>query len=255
MTSAAPGPSLCSLAQVFYRRRHDLPHLGASPSIEIHHCFSLAYLLVSASVSDSADGPRDVLEAIEIWILHLPLFLGMLGRSRNDVRNSELNEALIPIQSRLFTDLEHLGETFLTLNPRNLADMFIKSTYLTLRRPSPATMLFTVSSAPPRKTVTAHFLFYLTILLRIFIGLGNFVVLATKTQCWFVDHGRTTYTCRNGWPSLPRYVEVFVVQSSWQVLLLVSVMVLFLCFHRFHKGTYLPLWASLGYSLGGHART
>ncbi|KAI9696033.1 MAG: hypothetical protein M1836_005864 [Candelina mexicana] len=60
--------------------------------------------------------------------------------------------------------------------------MLTSPNHLSTHRPSPTTVQFTVSNAPPLKTVSAKIVFYTTLLLRLIIGLAIVLVSIAKIQ-------------------------------------------------------------------------
>lgn len=118
--------------------------------------------------------------------------------------------------------------------------MFVSSNHLSIRRPSPTTVLFTVSNASPRQTITSQALFYLTCLLRVLIATSTALLLVIKSEC--TARTNDTFIFLPKCPSwLPRYLSLVVrtaVTSRWQHVAPISLVVLFLCFRRFHTGIF-----------------
>jgi len=118
--------------------------------------------------------------------------------------------------------------------------MFASTTHLSIRRPSPTTVLFTVSNASPRQTITSQILFYLTCLLRVLIAASTALLLVVKSQCTAKTNDIDVYLAEcPSW--LPKYSPILVrtaTTSKWQHVAPISLVVLFLCFRRFYTGTF-----------------
>ena len=119
-----------------------------------------------------------------------------------------------------------------------LPAMFVASTRLSIRRPSPTTVLFTVSNASPRTTVAAQAFFYITWLFRVLTILCIGLLLLTKSQCITQKHGVNidTLECPSWLPNIIPTQPATATRISWQNLAPASFVVLFLCFRRFHTG-------------------
>ena len=123
--------------------------------------------------------------------------------------------------------------------------MFTTPIYLLTRCPSPTTVSYTASNAPPNKTLVSKAFFYLTVVFRVFIGLFALLVVVTKAQCTpiFLSivkglEGETImYNCSR-WISALRSeaVDGLARRHSWQVIGAGSLMVFFLVFRRFYTG-------------------
>ena len=116
--------------------------------------------------------------------------------------------------------------------------MFTTSTYLTTRRPSSTTIEFVVSNAPLLSTVNAYCIFYLAVLLRISVGLFASAIVLIKAR-YRLDTSEAILSkalySRVTSVDLP-IVEAVAVNTSWRVLIPVTLVILYLCFHRFHTG-------------------
>ena len=121
--------------------------------------------------------------------------------------------------------------------------MVVSSTCLSIRRPSPTTILFTVSNASPRTTFAAQVPIYITWLLRVLIVLSTALLLVTKSQCTAQEHGVniSILECPSWFPDIIPIQIATATRISWQTLAPASFVVLFLCFRRFHTGTHFLL--------------
>jgi phosphatidylinositol glycan class H protein len=112
------------------------------------------------------------------------------------------------------------------------------SMHLSVKRPSETTVLFTVSNASPRDTITARLLYYLTVLFRAVAVLSTTILLVIKSRCTAKEHDINYFLPECAfW--LPKKIPVLIdaaTHSSWQHVLPVSLVILFLCFRRFHTG-------------------
>ena len=94
--------------------------------------------------------------------------------------------------------------------------------HLSILRPSPTTISFTVSTRSPHQCLAFQTLDYLLLLLRLILFVSTITVLAAK----YAD-------------SAPSYIEalsVRVAPISWSYIVPAAIAILFLTFHRFHTG-------------------
>ena len=112
-------------------------------------------------------------------------------------------------------------------------------THLTVCRPSPTTVLYNVSNVLPRKTFTANLFLYLTIVARSTLALSTLILLIIRYQ-----QERTGAAPETGLASLGVWLcsiapilERVATGTTWPILAPTSLLVLFLCFRRFHTGT------------------
>jgi hypothetical protein len=132
---------------------------------------------------------------------------------------------------------------FSAVTPDESPDMFTGTTHLTIRRPSPTTISYTVSNARQYRTYASRLFLYCSVILRIFTGLASASVLLTKYFCVTFEQGQGQSPrgyCM-GWPSViqPGLVTT-AVQTRWRTLLPISAILLILCFRRFHTGMLPP---------------
>ena len=117
-------------------------------------------------------------------------------------------------------------------------DMFTTLTYLTTRQPSFTTIEFIVSNAPPLNTATAYFIFYLTVLIRVSFGLFTSAIFLTKTH--FYLNASDAVPPEKAYSKLIAIelpiIEAVAINTSWRVLIPITLVVLYLCFHRFYTG-------------------
>lgn len=116
--------------------------------------------------------------------------------------------------------------------------MLTTSTYLTSRQPSSTTIEFVVSNAPSLSTVTTQIIFYLAVLLRVYVGLFASAIFLTKAS-FYLDNSEVILL-KTPYPrvisiDLP-IVEAVAINTSWRILIPVTLVLLYLCFHRFHTG-------------------
>ena len=112
-------------------------------------------------------------------------------------------------------------------------------THLTVRSPSPTTVLYSVSNAPPRKTFTANLILYLTILARSTLVLSTLILLIIRYQQEKPSTAAETGLVSLGvWLcSVVPILERLAIGTTWLIVTPTSLLVLFLCFRRFHRGT------------------
>ena len=132
-----------------------------------------------------------------------------------------------------------MGEALSTFSSSSsISNMFTTPIHLNTRRPSPTTVSYTASNAPPRNTITAHVSFFLALLFRVYVGIFALLVVITKSQCRTPapDHLPSEYECSIWLPLQSPMVNHIAFQNSWQVLIPVSLVIYFLVFRRFHTG-------------------
>ena len=110
-------------------------------------------------------------------------------------------------------------------------------THLTIRRPSPTTISFTASNAPLRTSLSAHIVFYITILLRVLLGLSVLLIASTKlTDLSQVQGARAHETVYGG--DRINYLAAFIAQkSSWRVLIPTTLGIIDIIFRKTYTGT------------------
>ena len=139
----------------------------------------------------------------------------------------ELSPALDP-----FFTLKYQPYQLFQKGPRSINEEFIPSPkipmrttrpHLSIYRPSPTTVSFTVSTASPHRTLTSHLLHHLSLLLRTLLCLATLTIL--YLGLFTAPH-----------PSL-RPLSALVSQYPTSHILALSFIALFLVFRRFHTGT------------------
>jgi phosphatidylinositol glycan class H protein len=117
--------------------------------------------------------------------------------------------------------------------------MLTSTMHLAVRQPSPTTISYTVSNAYRRETISAHIIFYLTIILRALIFLSTLFVLGLKSELQTGGKvlGREQYDAVTA--QIPPTVREYVEGTRWQIVVPVALGVMFLCFKRFHTGAIL----------------
>ena len=118
-------------------------------------------------------------------------------------------------------------------------------THLSVTQPSPATVLFTVSNAPSRASITAKLIFYLEVLLRISIFLLVLLIDAAKLRGHFF-YGNGTVAWDALWQSSVGVVACRIADNHvWQVVAGCSALVFYLAFRRGHTGSFSVLVADI----------
>jgi hypothetical protein len=107
---------------------------------------------------------------------------------------------------------------------------------LRIKRPTPTTVSFTVSTRAPLTTLTSHFIHYTALASRVIIAASILLVLSTKWCLW---------STREGWNHLPTWLSQslpgqgakFVAENAMaRYLVPVSMVVLWACARRGYTG-------------------
>lgn len=114
--------------------------------------------------------------------------------------------------------------------------MFNRPPRLSVRRPSGTTVLFTVSNAPSRDTISSQTLFYLGILFRCVVGLCVVLIDAAKGRngVFFQDDSLAWDLL---WATPPGLVACSVAdQIDWKLLTIGSIVLTYLVFRKGYTG-------------------
>ncbi|EER26568.1 hypothetical protein CPC735_007410 [Coccidioides posadasii C735 delta SOWgp] len=108
---------------------------------------------------------------------------------------------------------------------------------LLVERPSPTTVLFTVSNAPSRSSITSKLLFYLEILLRVIIFAAVLLVDAAKLRDYaFCQDGIIPWS--NVWSSPAGLMACHIADRHlWQVIAPSSAVLLYLMVRKGYTGS------------------
>jgi phosphatidylinositol glycan class H protein len=107
---------------------------------------------------------------------------------------------------------------------------------LSISQPSPATVLFSISNAPTRDTLTAKLIFYLEALLRILICLFVLLIdLAKLHGLGYFRNGAATWD-RVGASSIGALAFRVAEGHRWQVVAACSGLVIYLAFRKGYTG-------------------
>jgi phosphatidylinositol N-acetylglucosaminyltransferase subunit H len=114
--------------------------------------------------------------------------------------------------------------------------MFNRPPHLSFRRPSPTTVLFTVSNAPSRATISSRVLFYLELLLRCILGICVLFVDAAKGRngVFFQDDSLSWDLL---WETSPGMMACSIAdRMDWRLLGAVSFALVYLVFRKGYTG-------------------
>lgn len=112
--------------------------------------------------------------------------------------------------------------------------MLVRNAHLTVHRPSPTTVRFTVSSASARNSVASRAVHTLLLFLRIFFGLGTCFVIVLKASGYVPDGPLLQIPARE------------LQATAWSHLGPLAFISLFLVFRRFHTEESLLVLRTLG---------
>ncbi|TPX25270.1 hypothetical protein DIZ76_010721 [Coccidioides immitis] len=117
---------------------------------------------------------------------------------------------------------------------------------LLVERPSPTTVLFTVSNAPSRSSITSKLLFYLEILLRVIIFAAVLLVDAAKLRDYaFCQDGIIPWS--NVWSSPAGLMACHIADRHlWQVIAPSSAVLLYLMVRKGYTEESLLVIRGLG---------
>jgi phosphatidylinositol glycan class H protein len=104
--------------------------------------------------------------------------------------------------------------------------------HLTVRRPSPTTISFTVSNATRRSSLGAKMVFYLAVALRIITCSSVLLALGAKAYSNYLYPPSSWLVS-----SVPAGLLVIASRAQWELLLPTTVILLFFSLRRFHTGT------------------
>lgn len=139
--------------------------------------------------------------------------------------------------------LTKLLRTFRMLNP---------PTHLTIRRPSPTTLSFTASNAPLRTSLSAHVIFYLTILLRVLLGLSVLLITAAKVSDSPQFHGVRVQERDVLGGSIAAFVVSIAEKFSWRILIPSTLVTVYIVCRKSYIGTLPNLLIILSSSRQSH---
>ena len=115
--------------------------------------------------------------------------------------------------------------------------MLTPPTHLTIRRPSPTTVSFTASNAPLRTSLSAHVIFYLTIFLRILLGLSVLLITAAKVSDNSRFHGVRVHEAAILGGSIARFAASVADKFSWRILIPTTFTIIYVVLRKAYTGT------------------
>ncbi len=132
------------------------------------------------------------------------------------------------------TSLPKLSRTSTMLN---------SPTRLTTRRPSPTTVSFTASNAPLRASLSARVIFYLTILLRVLLGVSVLLITASKASNSPPFHRIRAHRAISLEGSNARFTVFIAERISWRILIPSALAIIYIVFRRGYTGKVFNLFA------------
>jgi len=110
-------------------------------------------------------------------------------------------------------------------------------THLTIRRPSPTTVSFTASNAPLRTSLSVRVILYLTILLRVLLGLSVLSITAAKFSNSPHFHGIGVHRGTFLTGLVAHFAASIAETINWRILIPTALGIIYIVFRRGYTGT------------------